>query len=84
MGDIMPVNGDDGGCINCTGFVLHEDKGVLHLHNSLPWMDFWAGTPVPGLLAILTAVLVFFLTLHLARLIGWLHGRIAERLLVRL
>jgi hypothetical protein len=29
-------------------------------------------------------MVLFFLTLHLARLIGWLHGRIAEHLLVRL
>ena len=28
--------------------------------------------------------LVFFLVLHVARGIGWLHGRIAELLLVRL
>jgi Putative sensor len=39
----------------------------------------------PGLLVLaLAGVLVFFVTLHLARGIGWLHGRIAEALLVRL
>jgi hypothetical protein len=29
-------------------------------------------------------VLLFFITLHIARVVGWLHGRIAEHLLVRL
>jgi hypothetical protein len=29
-------------------------------------------------------VLLFFVTLHAARGIGWLHGRLAELLLVRL
>jgi hypothetical protein len=32
----------------------------------------------------LLGLLMFFLVLHVARGIGWLHGRIAEVLLVRL
>jgi hypothetical protein len=27
---------------------------------------------------------MFFLVLHMARLVGWMHGKIAEGLLVRL
>jgi hypothetical protein len=32
----------------------------------------------------IAGVLIFFVLLHIARGIGWLHGRIAELLLVRL
>ena len=39
----------------------------------------------PGLIvAALVGLLLFFVMLHVARWIGWLHGRIAEGLLVRL
>jgi hypothetical protein len=39
---------------------------------------------VAGAVFIALGVIVFFLTLHIARLVGWLHGRVAEHLLVRL
>lgn len=48
------------------------------------WLESFAHTPLMGVLAALLGVVVFFLALHLARIIGWLHGRIAEHLLVRL
>ncbi len=39
----------------------------------------------PGLLlAALVGILLIFVLLHVAKGIGWLHGRIAEALLVRL
>ena len=39
----------------------------------------------PGLVAaMLFGILLFFLLLHVCKGIGWLHGRIAEALLVRL
>ncbi|MBV9330681.1 MAG: sensor domain-containing protein [Alphaproteobacteria bacterium] len=50
----------------------------------VPWLDHLAHT-APGLLLFaLIGVLLFIVTLHAARGIGWLHGRIAEVLLVRL
>lgn len=50
----------------------------------LPWLDHLLGT-APGLVLMLVlGGLMFFVVLHLARLIGWLHGKIAESLLVRL
>lgn len=51
---------------------------------ALPWLDHLLHTAPGLLLAILLGTLMFFVLLHLARLIGWVHGRIAERLLVRL
>jgi uncharacterized membrane protein len=49
-----------------------------------PMLEHFVHT-APGLLVLaFVGVLVFFLVLHLARGIGWLHGRIAEALLVRL
>ena len=39
----------------------------------------------PGLIVVaLIGVLLFFVTLHIVRAIGWVHGKIAEGLLVRL
>jgi hypothetical protein len=51
---------------------------------ALPWLEHLFHT-APGLI-LLTAIgiVLFFLLLHLARFVGWLHGKIAEGLLVRL
>lgn len=52
--------------------------------SDVPWLDHLLHT-APGLiLAAIVGVLLFFVVLHIARGIGWLHGRIAELLLVRL
>jgi hypothetical protein len=52
--------------------------------SDVPWLDHLFHT-APGLfLAIVIGVLLLFVVLHLAKGIGWLHGRIAELLLVRL
>ncbi|HEY5048851.1 MAG TPA: sensor domain-containing protein [Rhizomicrobium sp.] len=59
--------------------------GHAHFQMSdVPWLDHLFHT-APGLvLAIFVGLLFIFLVLHLAKAIGWLHGRIAELLLVRL
>ncbi len=50
----------------------------------LPVLDHLFHT-APGLILLaLVGVVLFFLVLHMARLIGWVHGKIAEGLLVRL
>lgn len=50
----------------------------------VPWLDHLFHT-APGLLLLAClGMLLFFLVLHLARLVGWMHGRIAEGLLIRL
>ena len=59
--------------------------GRSHIQISdVPWLDHIFHT-APGLaLAIALGVLLLFFTLHIAKAVGWLHGRIAELLLVRL
>ncbi len=50
----------------------------------VPWLDHLLHT-APGLfLVALVGLLLFFVVLHIARAVGWMHGRIAEGLLVRL
>ena len=53
----------------------------------------WSGAPflehflhtAPGLIVLaIVGLLLFFVVLHIASAIGWIHGRIAEALLVRL
>jgi uncharacterized membrane protein len=52
--------------------------------DDVPWLEHLFNT-APGLLLCMAAGLVlFFVTLHIARIIGWIHGRLAEALLVRL
>lgn len=52
--------------------------------SDVPWLDHLLHT-APGLIvAALVGMLLFFVVLHIARAVGWLHGRIAEVLLVRL
>ena len=50
----------------------------------VPWLDHLFHT-APGLvLLMLVGALLIFVVLHLAKGIGWFHGRLAELLLVRL
>jgi len=52
--------------------------------SDVPWLDHLFHT-APGLvLAIVIGIFLLFVILHLAKGVGWLHGRIAELLLVRL
>jgi uncharacterized membrane protein len=49
-----------------------------------PWLDHLMHT-APGLIAgVMFGILLFFIVLHVCKGIGWLHGQIAELLLVRL
>jgi hypothetical protein len=52
--------------------------------SDLPWLEHLFHT-APGLILLAAiGIVLFFLLLHLARFVGWLHGKIAEGLLVRL
>jgi uncharacterized membrane protein len=67
------------------GSIVSLVTGHSHFQVSdVPWLDHLFHT-APGLvLAIVIGVLLLFVVLHIAKGIGWLHGRIAELLLVRL
>lgn len=52
--------------------------------SGMPWLEHLFHT-APGLVLLAAiGVLAFFLVLHMARFVGWTHGKIAEGLLVRL
>jgi uncharacterized membrane protein len=59
--------------------------GHSHIQfDDVPWLDHLFHT-APGLfLSIALGMALIFVVLHVAKGIGWLHGRIAELLLVRL
>ncbi len=63
--------------------LITDDAGDIHI-SGVPWLQHLFHT-APGLVLLaLAGMLMFFLVLHIARGIGWFHGRIAELLLVRL
>jgi uncharacterized membrane protein len=63
--------------------LLKLPLGIAYF-DELPWLEHLLHT-APGLILFaFIGVLLFFFVLHIARGIGWLHGRIAEVLLVRL
>lgn len=71
------------------GFVGGGLVGLVSNHSyvqitDVPWLDHLFHT-APGLLFLmLVGALLVFLVLHMAKGIGWFHGRLAELLLVRL
>lgn len=63
--------------------------GLISGHSSVqiddvPWLDHLFHTAPGLLLAAIVGVLLIFVLLHVAKGIGWMHGRVAEALLVRL
>lgn len=63
--------------------LITNDASHIHV-DEVPWLEHLLHT-APGLILFaLLGLLMFFVVLHVARGIGWLHGRIAEVLLVRL
>jgi uncharacterized membrane protein len=67
------------------GSVWSLITGRSHVQiDDVPWLDHLFHT-APGLfLMAALGFLLFFFVLHIAKGVGWLHGRIAELLLVRL
>jgi hypothetical protein len=67
----------------CLFSLFTNDASHIQITDA-PWLDHLFHT-APGLILFaFIGVLLFFVVLHIARGIGWLHGRIAEVLLVRL
>jgi uncharacterized membrane protein len=73
--------------LGVTGGALYSliTNDASHIQiDDVPWLQHLLHT-APGLLLLaFVGVLLFFVVLHIARAVGWLHGRIAEVLLVRL
>ena len=64
-------------------FDLVTDESHVHI-TDVPWLDHLFHT-APGLiLGMILGGFLIFLVLHMAKGIGWLHGHLAEALLVRL
>lgn len=71
------------GVAGTAAYSLATNESYFHF-DIVPWIDHLLHT-APGLvIAALMGILLFFFVLHMARALGWLHGRIAEGLLVRL
>ena len=70
------------------GLVTNDASNVFHMDGvtdyEMSWFNHFVHT-APGLIVLaICGLIVFFIVLHVVRGIGWLHGRIAESLLVRL
>lgn len=68
------------------GEYITIEMGAEELANLPAWLT-WAETaqysPMASIVLVPIGILLFFLTLHIARGIGYAHGRMAEKLLVR-
>jgi len=71
------------GLIGSSMYALVTNHSTFSI-DDVPWLDHLMHT-APGLIAAgACGIFLFFLVLHLAKGVGWVHGRIAELLLVRL
>jgi len=67
------------------GSIFSLITGESHIQiQDLPYVEHLLHT-APGLILLaVVGTLMFFVVLHIARAVGWVHGKIAEGLLVRL
>jgi uncharacterized membrane protein len=80
---VAVVLGVTSGSVIAGGFYeLATGKNVVRLDN-YPELDALLSTPHGLVLVIIAGLIGILLTLHLARAIGFIHGKIAEALLVR-
>ncbi|HEY3636866.1 MAG TPA: sensor domain-containing protein [Rhizomicrobium sp.] len=78
VGIVLPIALIGGSFID-----LVTDRSHIQM-TDVPWLDHMFHT-APGLLMIMViGALLIFVALHMAKGIGWLHGHLAEALLVRL
>ena len=71
------------GLAGASVFALITNHVTIHF-DDVPWLEHVFHT-APGLIAAaLFGILLFFIMLHVCKGIGWVHGRLAETLLVRL
>jgi uncharacterized membrane protein len=80
---VAVVLGVTSGSVIAGGFYeLATGKNVVRLDN-YPELDALLSTPHGLVLVIIAGLIGILFTLHLARVIGFIHGKIAEALLVR-
>jgi uncharacterized membrane protein len=72
-----------GGFLFASGYALVDSSHIM-VDGGPAWLMGFAHSPLAAILCAVLGVITFFITLHVARALGWLHGRIAEHLLVRL
>jgi uncharacterized membrane protein len=72
-----------GGFLFAGGYALVDSSHIM-VDGGPAWLMHFAHSPLAGVLCAVIGIATFFITLHVARALGWLHGRIAEHLLVRL
>ena len=72
------------GVVGTSAYGLITDQPPRIEIDGAPYLQHMLHT-APGLIVFaFLGILLFFIMLHAARLIGWVHGKIAEGLLVRL
>jgi hypothetical protein len=80
---VAVVLGVTSGSVIAGGFYeLSTGKNVVRLDN-YPELDALLSTPHGLVMVIIAGLIGILFTLHLARVIGFVHGKIAEALLVR-
>ena len=72
------------GMLFAAGYDLVDSSHIMVGTDAPAWLTGLVHSPIGALILAVLGVCIFFLVLHVARAIGWLHGRIAEHLLVRL
>ncbi len=72
-----------GGLLFGGGYAL-VDSSHIQMNGGPAWFASMAHSPLAGIICATLGVIAFFITMHAARALGWMHGRIAEHLLVRL
>lgn len=72
-----------GSMLFASGYAL-VDRSHIHIDGGPDWLIGMAHSPMAAIVCAALGIVAFFFTLHIARALGWLHGRIAEHLLVRL
>jgi uncharacterized membrane protein len=73
-----------GGMLFAAGYDLVDSSHIMVGTGAPVWVTTLAHSFLGAAILLLLGMLAFFITLHVARAIGWLHGRIAEHLMVRL
>ena len=73
-----------GGLLFGAGYALVDGGRHIQFDGNPIWLGSFLHSPLAAIICAVLGIMAFFITMHAARILGWLHGRIAEHLLVRL